>query len=132
MAVRFLVAFPWIMHGLAHISGFIASWTGSSAGFPAHPWLLSSGVMLKDPIGKLFGLLWLAAAAGIVGSGIGFLMGKTWWPTLAVVSAGMSLLVILPWLRSVPPGAWMGAVVDLVVLVLLLSPLRERLLALAG
>ncbi|MGD8554294.1 MAG: hypothetical protein PVJ07_02850 [Anaerolineales bacterium] len=129
---RFLIAFPWMMHGLAHLSGFIASWTGSSVGFPERPWLLSSGITLQSPVGKVFGLLWLVAGVGIVASGVGFLTGKAWWPTLAMATAGVSLFVILPWLRSVPPGAWAGAAFDLLVLIVLLLPLKERLLALAG
>jgi hypothetical protein len=132
MMTRFLIAFPWMMHGLAHLSGFIASWTRSSAGFPEHPWVFSSGVTMQSPVGKIFGLFWLVASAGIVASGVGFLTGKAWWSTLAMASAGVSLLVILPWLRAVPPGAWAGAVFDLLVLVVLQLPLKERLLALAG
>jgi hypothetical protein len=132
MMIRFLVAFPWIMHGLAHLSGFLASWTGGSFGFPERPWLFSSNVTLQSPVGKLFGLLWLVAGAGIVGSGIGFLTGKAWWPMLAMVSAGVSLVVILPWWRAVPPGAWAGAVFDLLVLVVLQLPLKDRLLGMAG
>ncbi len=130
--IRMLVAFPWIMHGLAHLSGFLASWTGGSFGFPERPWLLTPSVTLQSPVGRAFGLLWLIAGAGIVGSGIGFLIGKTWWPVLAMISAGISLLVILPWWRSVPPGAWAGAVFNVLVLVVLPLPLKDRLLAMVG
>ena len=130
--IRFLVAFPWIMHGLAHLSGFLASWTGSSVGFPDRPWLFSSNITLQTPVGKLFGLLWLVAGIGIVGSGVGFLTGRPWWPALAMAAAGVSLLVILPWWRSIPPGAWAGAVFDILVLVVLWLPLKERLLAMTG
>jgi hypothetical protein len=132
MMIRILVAFPWIMHGLAHLSGFLASWTGGSFGFPERPWLFSSSVTLQSPVGKLFGLLWLMGCAGIVGSGIGFLAGKPWWPMLAMISAGISLLVILPWWRAVPPGAWAGALFDLLVLVVLQLPLKDRLLAMVA
>jgi hypothetical protein len=132
MMIRFLVAFPWIMHGLAHLSGFFASWSGNSLGFPERPWLFSKGVTLQSPVGKIFGLLWLVASVGIVGSGVGFLTGKAWWPILAIVSAGVSLVVILPWWRAVPPGAWAGAVFDAIVLVVLLLPIKDRLLELAG
>ena len=48
----------------------------------------------------------------------------------ALPAAVLSLAVILPWWNTVPLGAKMGAAFDLLVLVVLLTPLKERILAL--
>lgn len=129
---RFIFAFPLFMHGLAHFSGFLASWTSAEAGYADQPWVFSKGVRLKNGLGRLFGLLWLVAALGLVASALGLFLLQPWWPTLAVASALVSLLVIVPWWNTVPPGAKIGALFDLLVLVVLLTPLQARWLALIG
>jgi len=129
---RILFAIPLIAHGLAHISGFIAAWTAAEAGYTDHPWLFSDNVTLESPMGKVFGLLWLVAAIGLVGSGLGLLLRQEWWLMAAVLSAAISLVVIVPWGRTVPPGALVGAAFDMLVILVLKTPLRERLLELVS
>jgi hypothetical protein len=129
---RFFLALPLIGHGLAHVSGFIATWTNNDAGFAPRPWIFSNGVTLGSPLGKVFGLLWLAAAAALAGSGAGLILQETWWVTLAVLGSILSLLVIVPWWNSVPPGAKIGAAFDVILLVVLLTPLKDWLLPLLG
>jgi hypothetical protein len=46
---------------------------------------------------------------------------------LAILGCGCSLAAIATWLRAVPPGAYFGAVFDIVVITLLASPLGARL-----
>ena len=58
----------------AHLSGFVASWTKYSAGYTDKPWIPSSSVGLKSTIGKIFGLVGLAAMCVLVSSGIGLLL----------------------------------------------------------
>jgi hypothetical protein len=70
----------------------------------------------------------LAAALGFIGSALGIVFRQGWWPPIAMVSASISLLVIVPWWQTVPPGARFGAFFDLVMLVMLLSPLQRTLL----
>jgi hypothetical protein len=53
---------------------------------------------------------------------------QAWWPSLAIASAIISLIVIVPWWNTVPPGAKAGAFFDLVILAILLSPLQGKLL----
>jgi len=110
--VRYLIAFALFMHGLAHLSGFFAAWTKAEVGYPARPALFSKKVMLQSPLGKVFGLAF----------------GQGWWSGAALAGAGVSLFVILPWLRSVPPGAWFGAVFDVVILLALALPWKEQVL----
>ncbi len=71
----------------------------------------------------------MAAALGLVGAGLGLLFGQAWWPTLAIAAAAVSLVAIVPWLTVVPPGAWAGVVFDLVIMVALLPPWSERIVA---
>ena len=127
---RWLLATPLILHGIAHISGFISSWTSHLAGFVDRPWILSSTVTLRDPLGRAFGILWLVAVISLVGAGLGLISAQDWWPSLAVTGADLSLIVILPWWNTVPPGATVGAIFNLLVIVILLLPLKSRILEL--
>ncbi len=129
--LRFLLAAPLIVHGLAHLSGFLASWTANDGGFTDRPWIISTSISVHDPVGRMFGILWLIAMIGFVGSGVGLVLRQAWWPTLAMAAVLLSLLVIVPWWHSVPPGAKIGAAFDLLVLAVLLLPLRESVLEIA-
>ena len=126
--IRYLIAFGLFMHGLAHLSGFFAAWTKADVGYPARPALFSKNIMLKSPIGKVFGLLWLVAALALAAGGFGLAFGHVWWATAALVGAGVSLFVILPWLRSVPPGAWVGVGFDVVIILSLVLLWKEQVL----
>lgn len=126
--IRFIFAAPLIVHGLAHLGGVVASWTLNLSGFSERPWLLSSGVTLQSSLGRVFGLLWLVAMVGFVGTGLGLVFKQQWWPALAIPAAIVSLVVIVPWWKTVPPGAWVGAAFDLLVIFLLLLPLKEQIL----
>ncbi len=74
------------------------------------------------------GCLWPVAALALVAGGVGLALGQDWWPGAASIGAAVSLLVILPWLRSVPPGAWAGAVFDAVIPLSLALPWKEQVL----
>jgi hypothetical protein len=128
--IRYLLAFITFMHGLAHISGFFAAWTKADVDYTKNPWVFSKGVMLNSPTGKVFGILWLVAAVALAASGFGLAFGGAWWPGTAVLGAAVSLLVILPWLQSVPPGAWAGAAFDAFILLGLAPPWKEAVLRL--
>ncbi len=122
-----LAAVPLIMHGLANMAGFAASWLPGTAGFKSESWLLSAGVTVKSPAGHLFGILWLLSTAVLVASGAGLLAHAPWWRWAAVSGAGLSLVVILLWLKAVPPGAYAGAAFDLLVIAALALPWGEAI-----
>jgi hypothetical protein len=125
---RMILAAPLILHGIAHISGFISSWTSNDAGFSKRPWILSSRVALNDPLGRAFVLIWLAAMVSLAGAGLGLIFRQGWWPSLTIIGAVLSFVVIIPWWNTVPPGAKFGAAFDLLVIFLLLLPLKSRIL----
>jgi hypothetical protein len=125
---RFLIAIPLFVHGLAHLSGFLASWTRGEFGYTTQPWLISLYVHLNSGLGRVFGILWLIAMVGLTTSALGIAFRQPWWLWLAIASSIVSLIVIVPWWNTVPPGAKVGAIFDLLLLILLFSPLEIRLL----
>jgi hypothetical protein len=128
--LRFIVAAPFLLHGVAHLSGFLASWTASEAGFSDKPWILSPGITLGSGLGRVFGLLWLVAAIGLVGTALGIALRQSWWPTLAITASVVSLVVIVPWWNTVPPGAKFGAFFDVLTIAALLLPFGAKLVEL--
>ncbi len=120
-------AIPLIMHGLANVAGFAAAWLPGTAGFKSESWLLSAGVTVKSPLGHLFGVLWLLSTAVLVASGAGLLAHAPWWRWAAIGGAVLSLVVIILWLKAVPPGAYAGAAFDLLVIGALALPWGETI-----
>ncbi len=128
--LRWLVIIAALMHGIGHAMGFLAAWTSVPVGFAERPWLFSGDVTVTGAIGKAFGLLWVGALIGCVGAVFGVLNGADWWPDLAVVSAVVSLVAILPWWNTVVPGARFGATLfDLAVMIALLPNWKDEVIA---
>jgi hypothetical protein len=125
---KYILAIPLIMHGLANLAGVIAPWAANLAGFKDAPWLFGGGVKFSGLAGRASSLLWLLSTLFLIGSGVGLLLGETWWVALAVIGAAFSLAVIFLWWKAVPPGARFGALFDAILLVVLTSPLREQIL----
>jgi len=123
---RMIVALVLIAHGLGHSMGMLAAWTAIPSGLTNRPWLFSNGVLLDSGLGRVWGLLWLAALLITTAGGMGLLLHQDWWRTVAVAGALLSLVAIVPWLAAMPPFSAFGAVVvDLLVLALLLLPVGE-------
>ena len=127
--LKYVVVFVLIMHGLAHLSGLVGFLTSGPQAFGDRPWIFSQGVTASSAVGKAWGVVWVVAALGLVGAGLGLLFGQAWWPALAIAAAAVSLVAIVPWLTVVPPGAWAGAAFDLLILIALLPPWSERVVA---
>jgi hypothetical protein len=129
---KILIGVVILMHGLAHFSGVGAAFAKTGAGFRDEPWLFSQNVFHRGAIGKLWAVFWLAAAVLLVTSAIGLMLGKGWWPTFAIVGAAVSLLAVVPWWKAVFPGARMGALLDVAILVALLGPWSEQIVCFLG
>ena len=125
---KIVIAIALIAHGLANLAGVFAPWTKGMSGFKDAPWLFSQGITLNSGVGRAFSLIWLASSACLVAAGIGLLLGQSWWTPIAIAGALCSLAAIVPWWRAVVPGAYFGALFDVVVSVVLLSPLKLALL----
>jgi hypothetical protein len=128
MFLKYFIVTAFGLHGLAHLSGFFGSWLGNSTGFNDEPWVLSDSVQLTSPIGRAFGFLWLITSALLVGSAVGIFLWPGLWPVLPIIGCVISLFVIVPWWNTVPPGARFGALFDLGMLAVLLSPLQLQLI----
>jgi hypothetical protein len=132
--MKYVVAFLLIIHGLAHVTGILGAWASGEQGFRDDAWIFSKGVTARSAVGQVWSLLWLVALIGFVGAGLGLLFGSgaestPWWPTLAITAAAVSLVAIVPWVKVVPPGAWAGALLDLLILVALLAPWSDQIVA---
>jgi hypothetical protein len=88
---RVVVALVIMVHGIGHVL-FLAPCLGITQwGQSAHSWLLTK--TLGDVATRVIGsLLWLVVILGFMAAGIGLLGQFAWWRTLAVASAGVSLL----------------------------------------
>ena len=124
---RYVVGVVLIGHGLANMAGVMAPWTKSALGFSDRPWIFSRGITLHTTVGRLFSLVWLLSTIGLVAGGVGLLTGQTWWRTAALIGALASLVAIVPWWRTVPPGARAAAAVDFILYAFLLSPVSSQI-----
>jgi hypothetical protein len=128
--VRIIVALVLIAHGIGHSMGVVAAWTTIPSGLTNRPWLFSGGVLLDSGMGRVWGVLWLAALLVTTAGGVGLLLQQDWWRGVAVAGAVLSLVAIVPWLAAMPPVSAFGAVaVDILVLAILLLPVGEQLVS---
>jgi hypothetical protein len=132
--MKYAIAFLLITHGLAHATGILGAWASGEQGFQDEAWIFSRGITAHSVVGQVWSLLWLVALIGFMGAGLGLLFGSgaestPWWPALAITAAAVSLVAIVPWVRVVPPGAWAGALFDLLILVALLPPWSDQIVA---
>jgi hypothetical protein len=124
---KYVVAFVVIMHGLAHVTGPLGFWGSGEQAFADKAWIFSQGLTAKSGLGRAFGFVWIIAIVGLVATGVGLLLGRDWWAGLAIAAAAVSLVAIVPWLKVVPPGAYAGALFDLLIIASLLSPWADRI-----
>ena len=112
------------IHGLIHLMGFVAYWPlAEIAELPYKTTLLGTRWQVGEMGMRLFSVLWLAAALGLIIASVGAVTGQAWWLPLMGVSVLLSLLVcVLDW-----SNAFRGALVDLVILVPLLLVLGLRI-----
>lgn len=111
--VRYVVSLAFLMHGLGMTGGVYFVFANRS-------WLLSAigggrATML------IIGLLWVISGIAFIGSAWGFFQGAEWWRAWAAVAAPTSLAGIILWAGAVPPGTYVGAALDLAVIVYLLA-----------
>ena len=131
--IRFALALILLMHGVGHIMGFSAAWvpslstTGYMPRFTSASWIFSGGIGVDSPVGRAFALLLLVAMLGFLGSAVGLVTNQAWWIPMAAGAAVLSLVAIVPWMQSWPPGSFAGAVlVDLLVIAITLLPWGQR------
>jgi hypothetical protein len=127
--LKILVAGVLIAHGIGHILGFLPAWTNIRWWPMQGSWLLSGGVSVDSPIGRIVSLFWLAALLLTIAGGVGLLFNLDWWRPVLLGGAVASLIAFLPWLNMIPVGSAVGAIIiDLLVIGGLLSPWGDQLI----
>lgn len=88
-----LIALVMMAHGSGHVLLLAPCLGLAEWGQSAHSWLLTGS--LGDAPARVIGsLLWLAVIGGFGAAGVGLFGQQSWWRTLAVVSAGVSLAAL--------------------------------------
>lgn len=118
-----LVAFITI-HGLIHLMGFAAYWPlATIEGLPYKTALLNGSWSIGPNGMRTFSVVWLFVAVGFVVSAVGLSIGQDWWsPLLWGVIILSSLIAVLDW-----HNAYLGAIINLVILIFLLVVMGLRL-----
>lgn len=124
MLLKWLLALVLIAHGIGHITGVSAFWTKLPMGFNQNPWIFGASGTLSSLVGRIFGLIWLAATVILIAAGVGLLTNQTWWTSAAMIGAIVSLVAIVPWWNTVTSGVKVGALLDVAILIGLLTPLK--------
>jgi hypothetical protein len=137
--LRFIIAIFLAGHGIGHIMGFLETWTRwqpfSEPSFNNSPWIFSDSVFIQSTVGKIFGVFWLAAMIGFFAAAIGLIANQSWWVSVAIIASILSLLAVVPWWTTFTPGIMSkksAVVADIIILVALLGPWKDALLARLG
>lgn len=101
--LRILAVILLIGHAMAHIAAFLVSWASVQRVFaPIPPWTsLAEQIITFGWLLLIIGIV-AAAVVGLAASGWGLAFGYTWWRIIAIVSALISLVGLLPWLADIP------------------------------
>jgi hypothetical protein len=111
-----LISFLFVVHGFAHLVGFVVPWRIMKMDeMPYKTTLLSEKLDIGHTGIRLVGILWLIAAVAFMGVGAGMLTHWEGWVDATLIIAGFStLLCIMGW-----PQARIGLFINLVIIVLL-------------
>lgn len=112
--MRIVIGLLMILHGIAHLVGFVGPWR-LSATVPFKTTILGGHLDLGATGIRAVGIVWLATAIAFAAVGVATLLRVSWWHSAAVLVAIVSLLLCVLEL----PAAKIGAILDVVILVLL-------------
>ncbi len=101
------------VHGVIHLIGFVVNWRlAQLQGMPYRTTVLAGHLDLGTAGIHIVGLLWLLAALGFVGVGVGLAwFGRPWRGPIAAVAIFSLVLCILGW-----PDSAFGALIDVAIL----------------
>jgi hypothetical protein len=111
--MRMILAILMVLHGVAHLPGFVNEWRlASLEGLPYRTTILAGRLDLGEQGIRVVGTLWLAAAIAFWAAGAGAFADRPWWIPVAALVALASLVLSLVEL----PEAKIGVLVNLVIL----------------
>jgi hypothetical protein len=114
-----LFAVVLLLHGVAHLVGFVGAWQLSDR-VPHDTTLLGGAIELGEAGTRAVGVVWLLAALAFAIGAVGALRRASWWPALVVIAALGSLAMCLLAL----PEAQAGAALDLALIGAVLLGMR--------
>lgn len=126
---RIVVLAVLVAHGLGHLIWFLAAWTPVRSGVREGPWIFPGDVTIRHPIGRLLGLVALAALACLLAAAWGLLGLQEWWRTATLAGCLLSIVAVVPWLRQSPGTTPFNALAaDVGLLIFLALPISQELL----
>ena len=119
--MRLLLAALFLVHGIAHLPGFIVDWQLRS--FPELPFRtrILAGTVDIGPMGiKAVGIGWLFVGVAFVALALAVVMHASWWQAAAYLTVLLSvMLCIAGW-----PDSRFGLVANAVIATLMLLAFR--------
>jgi hypothetical protein len=123
--LRYLITIALFAHGIGHLLFLTNSWGIWKGGDEVRSWLFSGMLGAGQTVEGIFGLLWLIPLMGFVAASWRYLTHQGRWPQLALVSAAISLAMIVLWWGGLVVGsAFFALVFDLAVIAVVLWQLR--------
>jgi hypothetical protein len=114
--MRLALAIALIVHGIAHVVGFLGAWAPSKTAVLGHRFELGVTGF------RILGLGWLALAVGFGIAAVGAVAAAPWWASLALGAALVSLVLCLVQL----PDTRLGVVLNVIVVVWVLTGQHAR------
>lgn len=119
--VEGLVAAVLVLHGIAHIVGFVAPWRlVEMTELPYKTTVLGGAIDLGDKGIRVVGVIWLIALIAFIAAAMGLLQGAEWWQTPAFAAIALSTVLTL----SEWPRTRAGTLVNVILLAALLLDVR--------
>jgi hypothetical protein len=116
-----LLAGVLVLHGIAHIVGFVAPWRILEMTEVPYKTTVLGGMIDLGDIGIRFvGILWLVVAVGFAATAMGVLTHEPWWRGLGFACTGLSIVLTL----TEFPRTKAGLFVNVGLLVVLLADTR--------
>lgn len=114
--MRFVLGGFLILHGVAHLVGFVVPWKLVQVeDTPYKTTLLGGRWDVGDTGIRVVGILWMLGALAFVAAGAGLLAGFAWWVGTALyASLGSLVLSVFGW-----PDSRFGAVINVLLLLFL-------------
>ena len=125
--LQYLAVLVLLGHGLGHMVGILPAWASFDVGGEDTPWILPGDHKMDSTVGKIWGVVWLAAMVLFVVSSAGVLMNKEWWRQWAIIGSIVSIVAIVPWWNSVVVGAKAGVALDVAIILVLSLPWGEKI-----
>ncbi len=110
-----------VLHGIAHLVGFVAPWRLlEMTEVPYKTTVLGGTIDLGDAGIRIVGLVWLVSTIGFAAAAMGLLTHEPWWRGLAFACTGLSLVLTL----SELPRTKFGVGLNVLILAALLLDAR--------